>query len=225
MGSAKKKSEAVQDEIRVLVVDDHPIFRLGVCERIRLIGGQVVLVGEGKNGFEAQTLTGTLSPHIVLMDLNMPGMSGIEATKVIKSEFPDVHIIIISAEEDIRDINSALQAGASGYLLKSVSGLELQEALFTVLAGGSALSPSVAKSLITALRQPTQTAADLSAREIQILEMLSTGSTNKHIGEELFLSTRTVEAHVRKIFQKLGVASRTEAVTTAMHRKLIGHKD
>lgn len=208
-------------EIRVLVVDDHPIFRVGVCERINSMGGRMALVGEASDGNTAHKLAGTLSPHVILMDLNMPGINGIEATEKIKTDFPEIQIIILSADDELDDINAALQAGAGGYLLKSVSGIELQEAIFTVVDGGSVLSPSVARRLLTVLSQPVVASNTLSEREIQILEMVSTGATNKSISKELFLSVRTVEAHVHKIFQKLGVSSRTEAVTQAIRDKLI----
>ena len=207
--------------IRVLVIDDHPIFRLGVCKRIKAIGGRVQLVGEGNDGFAAHKLAAALDPHVILMDLNMPGISGIEATRSIKTDLPNIQIVILSADDEIDDINSALQAGASGYLLKSVSGLELQEAIFTVVNGGSVFSPSVARTLLTVLSHPVVASNTLSEREVQILKMVSTGATNKSIGKELFLSVRTVEAHVHKIFQKLGVSSRTEAVTQAIRDKLI----
>lgn len=213
--------QASDEEIRILVVDDHPIFRLGVCERIKEIGGRVALVGEATDGFDAQKMVGALRPHLILMDLNMPGISGIEATRNIKSEFKDIHIIILSSDDETDDVNAALQAGASGYLLKSVTGPELQEAIFAVMDGGSALSPSVARRLLTILTQPISAANSLSEREVQILKLVSTGATNKSISKELFLSTRTVESHVHKIFQKLGVSSRTEAVTQAIRDGLI----
>ncbi|HUW88876.1 MAG TPA: response regulator transcription factor [Candidatus Paceibacterota bacterium] len=207
--------------IRVLVIDDHPIFRLGVCERINTIGERVVLVGEGQDGVVAHRLAGELTPHVILMDLQMPLMGGIEATSKIKADFPEIQIIILSADDEINDVNDALQAGASGYLLKSVSGLELQEAIFAVMDGGSVLSPTVARRLLTDLRAPVGTTINLSEREIQILRMVATGTTNKSISNELFLSVRTVEAHIHKIFQKLGVSTRTEAVTTAIRKGLI----
>lgn len=212
---------ASDTEIRILVVDDHPIFRLGVCERIKGIGGRVTLVGEAIDGLVAQKMADALRPDLILMDLNMPGISGIEATRNIKSAFKDIHIIILSSDDEIGDVNAALQAGASGYLLKSVTGPELQEAIFAVMAGGSALSPTVARRLLTILTRPISTSVRLSEREVQILNLVSKGSTNKNIGKELFLSIRTVESHVHNIFQKLGVSSRTEAVTQAIRDKLI----
>lgn len=207
--------------IRVLVVDDHPIFRLGVCERVKAIGEPVVLVGEASDGFAAQKLTAALHPHVILMDLNMPGMDGIEATRSIKRDFPDIQIIILSASAEIHEINAVLQVGANGFLLKSVSGPELQEAIFTVIDGGSVLSPPVTRSLLAAMSQPVATSESLSEREIEILEMASTGATNKKIAKELFLSMRTVEKHMHNIFQKLGTSSRTEAVTKAIHKSII----
>lgn len=216
-----KSSTDKEDGIRVLVVDDHPFFRLGVSERVKAIGEPVVLVGEASDGFTAQTLTAALHPDVILMDLNMPGISGIEVTRSIKKDFPEVHIIILTATAVTREINEALQAGVSGFLLKSVTGPELQDAIFTVVAGGSVLSPLVARSLLTDMSQPVTTPTSLSEREIEILEMVSTGATNKRIGKELLLSMRTVETHVHNIFRKLGVSSRTEAVTQAIHVNLI----
>jgi CheY-like chemotaxis protein len=144
--------------IRVLVVDDHPIFRLGVCDRVKGIGPHVELVGEAADGFKAHDLAASLQPHIILMDLNMPGISGIEATRNIKADFPNIQIIILSASAEIDEINDVLKAGASGFLLKSVTGPELEEAILTVAAGGSVLSPSVTRSLLTDIKTPHITA-------------------------------------------------------------------
>lgn len=216
-----KTAQKPENEIRVLVVDDHPIFRLGVCERINTIGGRVILVGEASDGFAAQKLAATLRPDVILMDLNMPGISGIEATRSIKANFPEIRIIILSASAETHDITEVLQAGADSFLLKSVTGLELQEAIFTVHSGGSVLSPLVAHDLLTAVSHPVAISSSLSGREIEILTMASTGATNKNIGKELSLSMRTIETHMHNIFQKLGVSSRTEAVTQAIRDRLI----
>jgi DNA-binding NarL/FixJ family response regulator len=217
----KNSAQHLNDEIRVLIVDDHPIFRMGMCERINSMGGQVVLVGEASDGISAYDLAAALHPHVILMDLIMPGISGIEATKNIKTDFPEIQIIILSSDDLIDDIKAALQVGASGYLLKSVSGLEMQEAIFTVLSGGSVLTPSVAREILATISNPSIAANILSEREIQILEKISGGATNKKIAKELFVSIRTVEAHVHNIFQKLDVSSRTEAVTQAIRDGLI----
>ena len=208
-------------DIRVLIVEDHPIFRLGLSSRIESMGGNVQLVGQAADGIEALPLVDTLKPNVILMDLNMPRMSGIEATRKIKQSFPEVQIIILSADDEINDINLALQAGASGYLLKSVSGEDLQQSISMVMNGDSVLSPSVAKRLLFILRKPSVVEAVLSDREVQILELVASGATNKKISLELFLSIRTIETHVHHIFQKLGVTSRTEAVTTAIRKQLI----
>lgn len=209
------------DEIRILIVDDHPIFRLGVSERVKAIGGSIELVGEASDGFEAQKLTAALHPHVILMDLDMPGISGIEVTRNIKADYPEIQIIILSAAAEVDEINEVLQAGANGFLLKSVTGPELQEAIFAVIAGGSVLSPSVTRRLLPLLSHPVATSETLTEREIEILEMVSSGATNKNIGKQISLSVRTVEAHIHNIFQKLGVSSRTEAVTQAIRDGLI----
>lgn len=217
----KKSIQPPVNEIRVLVVDDHPIFRMGMCERINSMGEHVVLAGEASDGSSAYDMAAAMHPHVVLMDLMMPGISGIEATRNIKSDFPEIQIIILSADDSMVDIKAALQAGASGYLLKSVSGIEMEEAIFTVLAGGSVLTPSITREILTTMRNPVLPANILSEREIQILQMISGGATNKKIAQELFVSIRTIEAHVHSIFEKLGVSSRAQAVTQAIGDGLI----
>jgi len=221
MTTVKIPNQHAVDEIRVLVVDDHPIFRMGMCERINSMGGNVVLAGEASDGSSAFDMAAAVHPHVILMDLLMPGISGIEATRKIKSNFPDIQIIILSADDVMVDIKAALEVGANGYLLKSVSGTEMQEAIFTVLTGGSVLTPSVARGILKAMSNPVLPANILSEREKQILEMISVGATNKKIAQNLFVSVRTVEAHLHAIFQKLDVSSRTEAVTQAIGDGLI----
>lgn len=207
--------------IRVLVVDDHPIFRLGVCERIKGIGGRVILVGEASDGFAAHSSAAALRPNVILMDLNMPGISGVETTRNIKADFPEIHIIILSSDDRMEYIKSALKAGASGYLLKSVSGPELQEAIFKVIQGIPILSLGVTQSLLNALNKPPATSSVLSRREIEILMMASIGASDKDIAKALSISKRDVESDIRTISQKLGTSSRTETITQAIRDKII----
>lgn len=202
--------------IRVLVVDDHPIFRAGICERLKTVDGLITVVGEGSDGFQAYELASQLRPQVILMDIAMPGMTGIEATQKISNDFPEIEIIILSVYDDDQYVNAALQAGASGYLLKTVEEGELRDAVVKVSNGGSALSATVARSVLTRISDPLYSAHGMSDRELQVLELAARGLTNKNIAKELFLSIRTIEAHMRNVFEKLGVSSRTEAVTQAV---------
>lgn len=210
----------VETVVRILVVDDHPFFRAGLCERISRVEGWL-LVGEASDGCEAYNLTAAVTPDVILMDVRMPEGSGIEATKKIKAAFPEVHIIALSADDSVEDIKEILQAGASGYLLKTVTEVELRSAVADVIKGGSALTPEVARHLISDLRAPKQTPKKLSDQELKILHMASHGATNEHISKNLFLSVRTIETHMHNIFKKLDVSSRTEAVVFALKHKLI----
>jgi DNA-binding NarL/FixJ family response regulator len=202
--------------IRVLVIDDHPIFRAGICERLKAVDDKIVVVGEGSDGFQAYELAGQLRPQVILMDVAMPEMTGIEATRRINADFPEIEIIILSVYDDDQYVNAALHAGASGYLLKTVEAGELREAIVKVACGGSALSASIARKVLTRISGTSPAAHGLSEREIQVLELAALGATNRMIAKELFLSIRTIEAHMRNVFDKLGVASRTEAVTQAL---------
>ena len=217
MGEAAEEIEG----IRVLVVDDHPIFRAGICERLKTADGQIVVVGEGSDGLQAYELASQLHPQVILMDVAMPGMTGIEATRKINADFPEIEIIILSVYDDDQYVNAALEAGASGYLLKTVEASELREAIVKVAGGGSALSSSVARKVLTRIAGTSAAAHGLSEREIQVLELAARGATNKMIAKELFLSIRTIEAHMRNVFEKLGVSSRTEAVTEAVRHRWI----
>ena len=207
--------------VRVLIVDDHPIFRAGLRERLESDSAAIEVVGEAGDGATARSMTAALCPDVVLMDISMPGMNGIEATRVISAEFPDVEVIILSVYDDDQYVHAALEAGASGYLLKTVEAAELRDSVIRVARGESVLSPSVARTVLTRLSGVTVASSPLSDRERQVLELAAHGASNKSIAKELFLSTRTVEAHLRNIFEKLGVASRTEAVTEAMRHDWI----
>lgn len=215
-------TEVARDEgIRVLIIDDHPLFRNGIRERLESAGDTFIVVGEAASGAQAHELVGSMAPDVVLMDIAMPGMNGIDATRLIHADFPEVNIIILSVYDDAQYVNAALEAGASGYLLKSVEAIELRDSVVRTARGESALSPSVARTLVTRLSHPAVEESRLSGREREILWLVARGASNKAIAKELFLSSRTVEAHLRNIFDKLGVSSRTEAVTQAVRHQWI----
>lgn len=208
--------------VRLLVVDDHPIFRAGLCEQ--LAGGPeaIEIVGEAGDGETACTMVASLQPDVVLMDCQMPGMQGLEATKKIKQEFPATKVIAISATAELDRVRKLLQAGANGYLLKTASAAELRRAIVTVLGGATVITPSIAFETDAPEHVvPAENTFGLTKREIQILELAARGVTNKLIGEQLNLSNRTIEVHMHNIFMKLGVSSRTEAVTRAIRDRSI----
>lgn len=207
--------------IRVLIVDDHPLFRAGIRERLEVGSDRIVVVGEAEDGRQAHALVGSLRPDVVLIDISMPGMNGIDATRLMHGDFPDVSIIILSAHDDDQYVQAALDAGASGYLLKTIEASELRGFIVGATRGEAALSPAIARKVLSLLSGPPTDTGRLSERELQVLELAARGAANKTIAKELDMSTRTVEAHMRHIFEKLGVSSRTEAVTQAVRHQLI----
>lgn len=211
--------------IRVLVVDDHPLFRAGIRERLEVGDDPIVVVGEAESGLQALDMVARVQPHVVLIDISMAGMNGIDATRLIHADHPDVRIIILSVHDEDQYVQAALDAGASGYLLKTIDAAELRRFIVGVTHGDSALSPSIARKVLTLLSGPPTDASRLSERERQVLELAARGAANKTIAKELSMSTRTVEAHMRNIFEKLGVSSRTEAVTQALRHQWIQLSD
>lgn len=214
-----------EDQIAVLVVDDHPMFRAGICDRIQSADDSIVVVGEAASGQEACERIAASRPAVVLMDIAMPGMNGIEATRIISASWPEVAVIILSVYDDDQYVHAALAAGASGYLLKTVEAAELRDALIHVAHGESALSPTIARAVLTRISRGGSPVAALTDRERQVLDLAARGAANRAIGAALFLSTRTVEAHMRNMFEKLGVSSRTAAVAYALHHQLIEMPD
>lgn len=204
-------------DIKILLCEDHLIMRQGIRRLLEDEPG-LEIVGEASNGEEAVQLVTELNPDVVVMDMAMPKLNGIEATRQIKLIRPETVILILSAYDDDEYVFALLKAGAAGYLLKSVSGNELVAAIRAVHRGEPALDPLVAKKVMNYFRlkeKSTQTQAEstqLSDREIDIIKLAAKGMTNKDIAESLHLSYRTVEGHLRDAFDKLGVSSRTEAV-------------
>jgi DNA-binding NarL/FixJ family response regulator len=211
------------DRIRLLLADDHIMLRQGTAELLRR-EPDLEIVGEADNGQQAVELALTLKPDIVVMDVRMPVLSGIEATRRIREALPQVQVLVLTAHDDDQYIFSLLQAGASGYLLKTAPVSELVNAIRQVRAGESPLDPAIARKVVARMSGERASAhavsamPDLTARELEILQLLANGLSNQAMAEALFISDRTVQAHLTSIFAKMGVASRLEAVLTAIRR-------
>ena len=206
------------DRIRLLIADDHAIFRSGV--RAVLEGEEGIdVVGEASTGMEAVALAERLRPDVVLMDLRMPEKDGVTATADIRSEHPDVQVLVLTTYDTDADIVRAVEAGATGYLLKDAVRDDLVSAVRAASRGESVLSPAVAARLMGQVRAPTE--ERLSAREIEVLELVARGHANKQVAARLQISEATVKTHLVHIFGKLGTDDRTSAVTSALERGII----
>ncbi len=206
------------NQIRILIVDDHPVVREGLAG---MLSGQpnFDVAGEAKDGVEAVALDGSLQPDVVLMDLRMPGMDGVSAIQAIREKRPSANILVLTTYDSDADIVRAIEAGATGYLLKDTPREELFRAIQSAARGESVLAPAVAARLMTRMRAPAQ--ENLSAREIEALQLVAKGYSNKEIGKALHISTATVKTHLIHIYGKLGVDDRTAAVTMALERGIL----
>ncbi len=211
-----------QPSIRVLLADDHALVRQGI-RRFLDEAGDIEVVVEVGDGQEAVRLAESHRPDVVIMDIRLPGMSGVEATREIKRRFPQIRVLVLTAYDDDPYIFALLQAGADGYLLKTASAKELIQAVRMVWRGGTALSPEVAGKVVrqVAARKP-EGALDqvepLTERELEVLQLTARGLTNRAIGYTLGISHRTVQGYLASIYDKLDVSNRTEAVTEALRR-------
>jgi DNA-binding NarL/FixJ family response regulator len=207
--------------IKILIADDHAVVRDGTRQILEQ-EKDLEVIAEAADGAEAIKLAGTTRPDVAIIDIAMPGVDGIEATRQIKSLYPQIAVLILSAYDDDQFIFSLLEAGAAGYLLKSVRGRELIEAVRQVHAGESVLHPAIARKVLNRFVPASGKAAGqkstetLSDREIEVLKYATRGLSNQDIADELCLSLRTVQAHLGHIFNKLQVSSRTEAVVRAL---------
>lgn len=205
-------------KIRILIADDHPVVREGLAG---MLSGQddFVVVAMASNGKSAVEKFNELSPDVVLMDLRMPDLDGVGAIEAIRKKEPSANIIVLTTYDSDADIVRAIEAGAISYLLKDTPREALFHAIRGASSGESVLAPTVASRLMTRMRAPAE--ENLSAREIEVLELVAKGNSNKAVGKVLHISTATVKTHLIHIYNKLGVADRTSAVTTAIERGII----
>jgi two-component system NarL family response regulator len=202
-------------EIRIIVVDDQAVVRQGFVSLISTVADMRV-IAEGTNGREAVALYREHRPDVVLMDLRMPEMGGVEAIAAIRREFSDAKVIVLTTYDGDEDIYRSLQAGAQGYLLKDMFFDELESAIRAVHAGGRKIPGVVAERLAGRMG-----GSDLTGRELEVLELIVRGRSNKEIGAALGISEATVKSHINSILGKLGVTDRTQAATTALQRGIV----
>jgi DNA-binding NarL/FixJ family response regulator len=228
---AKAGKTVSEDAVRVLIVDDHALFRRGL--QMVLEGeSDIDVVGEAGDGHEAIVQAERTTPDVVLMDVRMPKRSGIEATRAIKDVLPSVKILMLTISDEEADLYEAIKAGASGYLLKEISIDEVANAVRSVQAGQSLISPSMASKLLTEFAAMVKRRDErnqvpgprLTERELEVLKLVAKGMNNRDIGAELFISENTVKNHVRNILEKLHLHSRMEAVVYAVREKLLDIK-
>jgi NarL family two-component system response regulator LiaR len=206
--------------IRVILVDDHTMVRRGLATFLKAFD-DLVLAGEAGSGEEAIQLCGESLPDVVLMDMVMPDMDGATATRAIRQQFPQVQVIALTSFKEGELIRNALEAGAIGYLLKDVSADELVQAIRAAHAGRATLSPEAAQSLVQSVIQPPDPGFDLTDREREVLTLMIEGLNNTQIAGSLGVSPSTIKSHVSNILSKLGVTSRTEAVTLSLRNHII----
>lgn len=204
--------------VRVMVADDHAVVRAGIVALLAAEPGLEV-VGEASDGLEAVEQALELRPAVVVMDVRMPGLTGDAATARIREAAPEVRVLVLTTYESDASILAAIEAGASGYLLKAAPADELIAGVRSVAAGEVALSPAIAAQLVSRMRAPAPTA--LTPRETEVLRLVAEGLSNRAIGERLYVGEATVKTHLLRAFEKLGVNDRTRAVTLAMERGLL----
>lgn len=206
----------MSEMIEILVVDDHPLFRSGVVHSLQMDPGFKV-VGDVSTGEEALALAIELAPDVVLLDVNMPGWSGIVTAEKIAEACPSTVIVMLTSSEDKDKLLAALKAGARGYVLKGISAKELAGVVHSAMAGEVYVSPSIASEMLVSLTQvkATDPMQELTDREREILALIGNGMTNREIGERIFLSEKTIKHYVTNILQKLQVRSRVEAALLA----------
>jgi DNA-binding NarL/FixJ family response regulator len=219
-------ADAALDSIRVLICDDHALFRRGLVMVLESEDG-IEVVAEAEDGEDAVAKAEDSAPDVILMDVRMPKMSGIEATRAIADAVPTAKILMLTVSDEEEDLYEAVKAGATGYLLKEISIEEVANAIRAVTTGQSLISPSMASKLLSEFNnlakqaQQKVLAPRLTDRELQVLKLVAQGLSNREVAEQLFISENTVKNHVRNILEKLHLHSRMEAVVYAVREKLL----
>lgn len=206
--------------IQVMLVDDHNVVRSGLATFLKAYD-DLELAGEARNGLEALELCHVKKPDVILMDLMMPVMDGIAATRAILEKYPEIKIIAMTSFEEEKLVQGVLAAGAMGYLLKNVTADDLARAIRDAVSGRATLSPEAATALIHATRSTEQPSFDLTERERQVLNLVVQGQSNQQIADALVITLATVKAHVSSILSKLEVSSRAEAIAYAIKHKIV----
>ena len=221
------------DQIKVLVVDDHALFRRGIAAVLASEEGLEV-VGEAVDGLEAIEKTREIAPDVILMDLNMPRCSGLEAIQALQTEMPQINVLVLTVSEEETDLFASVKFGARGYLLKNTEPEELVHAIFHIAQGGVIVSPLMATKLLTEFKELTAGAerdsigeanSDLSPREGEVLQLVAQGATNKEIADSLFIAENTVKTHLKSIMEKLHLANRSQAAAYAIQKGLVQYKE
>ena len=211
------------DVVRILVADDHPLTRDGIRAALAL-DAELEVVGEASDGQEAVHLAEQVQPDVVLMDVRMPVLGGIGATQRISRTVPNARVVMLTVEETQARVGEAIQAGAAGYLLKDIDARELARAVHLAAEGSAVIHPSLTRQFIEEIRQLTrgeQIVSSLSAREVEVLQMIAYGSTNREVAGALHISPQTVKTYLERIFTKLGVSDRTRAVAMALKHGVV----
>ncbi len=215
------------EPLRILLVDDHVLFRKGVASLLAARRDMEV-VGEAGDGLEAVARARETLPDVILMDVSMPRCNGLEATQLIKQEMPHVHIVMLTVSDDDRALFAAIKNGAEGYLLKSLEPQQLFDKLEGVRRGEAALSGTLAAKILQEFRQPDKSLAQpaetedaLTSREIEVLELVAQGATNKEIAGALYITENTVKIHLRNILEKLHLQNRLQAAVYAVRQRLV----
>lgn len=209
-----------QQPIRVVVVDDHEVVRRGLIVFLKTFE-DFLLVGEARNGFEAQQVVDETLPDVILMDLLMPEMDGIAATRLIRERHPHIHVVVLTSSAEDSMVAAALHAGATSYLQKNVSTDQLADAIRAAMVGSRNLSPEATQALISAATRPPTPHFRLTEKEMQVLGLMVKGLNNPDIAEHLTISRSTVKYHISSILSKLGVTNRAEAIAIALQHKLV----